>query len=148
MVLEDRDRITEEIDLLRKRFEELQGERAQVWRRLYDLRGRVVSAQGERCAYCGVGLRPNRPYESRHEPYPAHDEGRVEYQIRLKVPKSRGGPEVMENLVACCWECGRRKHTKTHAEFLRLLEAERAGAAAAQHGSPLRLVPPGGAGPS
>lgn len=150
-LIEEQDRISQEFREQRKWYEELQARSAAVTRQLYVLRERVISAQGERCAYCGTLLRSNRSYQldrelrdleldylisdeeweaRRRAQDPVPYESRAKFHIRLKVPKSRGGLEVMENLVACCAECGRRKHTKTHDEFLRLMEEERAGAAA------------------
>lgn len=133
-LIEEQGRIAQELERQRKRHEELQAMSAQVWRQLYVLRERVVSAQGERCIYCGAHLRSNRSYQLHRDELddliddaelvarlaqdPIPYERRVKYQIRLKVPKSRGGFEVMENLVACCAACGPKKSNKTHEEFL------------------------------
>ena len=150
-LLEEQSRISQEFREQRKWYEELQARTADVERQLHALRERVISAQGERCAYCGALLRSNRSYQLHRElrdlelDYSVSDEelearrrvqdpvpyeSRAKFQIRLKVPKSRGGFEVMENLVACCAMCGTKKHTKTHDEFMRLMEAGRAGTAA------------------
>ncbi|HEX7956346.1 MAG TPA: HNH endonuclease [Pyrinomonadaceae bacterium] len=159
---EEQDRISLEFEKQRMKYAELENRRAEVQRQLHVLRERVVSAQGEQCAYCGAHLRSNRSYQldrelcglgreglilgnalaARRVQDPISYERRVAFQIRLKVPKSRGGSEVMENLVACCDTCGSKKNKKTHDEFLRQIEGERARAAVAQKRRPLQLVPP------
>lgn len=163
-LLEDQARLTQEFEQQRKWYHELEARRAEVERQLHALRDRVVSAQGEQCVYCGAYLRSNRSYQLQRDEWeglisdaelderraqdPVPYERRVKFQIRLKVPKSRGGSEVMENLVACCATCGPKKSNKTHDEFMRLMEGERARAAVAQKRHVLQLVPPSGAGPS
>jgi hypothetical protein len=151
-LLEEQARITEEFFHQRKWYEELEARRAEVERQLHVLRDWVVSAQGEQCAYCGAYLRSNRSYQLQHDEWeglvddaeldarraqdPVPYKRRVKFQIRLKVPKSRGGSEVLENLVACCATCGPKKHNKTHDEFMRLMEEARAGAAVARPSRP------------
>jgi 5-methylcytosine-specific restriction endonuclease McrA len=160
-LIEEQGRVSQEFEQQRKRYQELEARRAQVERELHVLRERVVSAQGEQCAYCGAHLRSNRSYQLQRDEWegliddaeldarraqnPIPYERRVKYQIRLKVPKSRGGCEALENLVACCTTCGPKKHNKTHDEFMSLIEG-RARAAVPQK-IPLRLVPSPGAGP-
>lgn len=41
------------------------------------------------------------------------------------VPLSRGGTDDIKNIVPACLPCNRRKHAKTGAEFVSLLEKER-----------------------
>lgn len=161
---EEQERIAQEFARQRKQYEELRARSAEVTRQLRELRERVVAAQGEQCAYCGTHLRSNRSYQlyaelppldpadpidaaalaARRAQDPIPYEDRVEFQIRLKVRKAHGGCEVMENLVACCDTCGPKKHNKTHEEFMRLMEGERARAAVAQNRRSLQLVPPAG----
>ena len=151
-LLEEQERIARDFEKQRQRYEELKSQRAAVRAQIYVLRERIVAAQGEQCAYCGAHLRSNPAYQlyqelrelelegfvdeetltARWAEEPIPYEERVELQIRLKVPKSRGGLEVMENLVACCIKCGPRKHNKTHQEFMHQLEGERAYAAVAR----------------
>lgn len=159
-LIEEQERIARDFEKQRRWYQELQAEEAAVKQKLYVLRERIIAAQGEQCAYCGAHLRSNRSYQYDRESKELEQEGyaavetlrarraaelipyhtRVPVQIRLKVPKTRGGLEVMENLVACCARCGPRKHNKTHEEFLLLLESERE--AQPSDGQPV------GAGPS
>jgi 5-methylcytosine-specific restriction endonuclease McrA len=143
-LIEEQGRIERDFMKQRRWYEQLNAEQDDVKQKLYELRERIIAAQGEQCAYCGAHLRSNRAYQLDQELQKLEREGdidretltarraeeaipylyRVPVQIRLKVPKSRGGYEVMENLVACCAKCGPKKHNKTHEEFLLLLKEE------------------------
>jgi 5-methylcytosine-specific restriction endonuclease McrA len=37
------------------------------------------------------------------------------------VPLSRGGTNDISNIVLACANCNLKKHTKTHAEFIKIL---------------------------
>lgn len=61
--------------------------------------------QSEKCVYCQVKLNN-------------------EFHIDHKTPISRGGDNDPSNLQLLCQPCNSKKHAKTHAEFLKVLEKE------------------------
>jgi hypothetical protein len=58
----------------------------------------IVKKTDGNCAYCGQPLPPK-------------------FHRDHIIPKSRGGPSLADNLVACCPSCNSRKSTKTLSEF-------------------------------
>ena len=60
-----------------------------------------------KCYYCGEELSKSR-WEADH-----------------KVPHTHGGPTNLENCVAACRDCNRKKGTKSEATFKRELEAKK-----------------------
>ena len=90
-------------------------------RRILEIRDEIVIAQNGRCPYCNARLRlysENQMDEDVDTFYKNFD--KQKYQINLGIPRSRGGQEVLSNLVAACITCGRKKGTKTHEEYLAL----------------------------
>ena len=65
--------------------------------KMKDLRRVVIERDGFRCVYCGS---ETGPFEADHV-----------------MPKSRGGLDVLENLVCACRTCNRSKKDKTPAEW-------------------------------
>lgn len=57
----------------------------------------ILEEQGYRCYYCSIDL--------------------DKYHIDHKIPLSRGGDTVKENLCAACEDCNQHKHNKTEEEF-------------------------------
>lgn len=60
---------------------------------------RHLATKGERCEYCGISL--------------LLDQGSWDHAISF----NDGGQNWPGNVVRCCYDCQRRKHTKTPAEF-------------------------------
>ena len=55
------------------------------------------------CRYCREPLKP------------------TEVHVDHMIPRSRGGSDEIENLVVCCADCNRLKHTRTAEEFITFL---------------------------
>jgi 5-methylcytosine-specific restriction endonuclease McrA len=135
--------LAEQRRALEKEIERLRGEHKRTDERWHELRDNVVRAQNEQCAYCDVYLISNEAWQMNVAENDYGEEversggklfmmnpdvpfeSRVKYQIRLKIPKSRGGEETIDNLVACCWECGQLKANNTHEEFIVKLKQRR-----------------------
>ena len=61
--------------------------------------------QQGKCVYCGAALLDN-------------------YEIDHKTPLARGGTHDFSNIQLLCASCNRKKHTKTHTEFLRQIRVK------------------------
>lgn len=66
----------------------------------------LIVSQENRCNYCRCELDPSN-IERDHI-----------------LPVSRGGNNLIENIQALCRSCNRRKHNKTHEEYLAVLERQ------------------------
>lgn len=64
----------------------------------------LLERQGHRCAYCQCELR-------------RLGDGKVNYHLDHRVPLSRGGMHVIENLQVLCVDCNLRKGSKLPEEF-------------------------------
>lgn len=71
-------------------------------------RTKILDKTGWKCAYCGCGLT-------------THSD---DYNTEHVVPKSRGGPNIPDNIVSSCKSCNRKKHTKTLPEFRAWIEQQ------------------------
>lgn len=71
----------------------------------------VRERDGDKCFYCEVVLDFTKRSTT---PLPTMAE------LEHKMPLSRGGLHIMENVVLSCVECNRKKYTKTHKEFVGL----------------------------
>ena len=89
-------RAIEEIRKNRKKQSALQDLRERDQYRKF--RDEVLDRDGHACVYCG----------SRHLPL----------QLDHVIPRSRGGADFPENLVACCKPCNTSKGAKTPEEWL------------------------------
>jgi len=68
----------------------------------------VLIRDGFQCAYCGRRL--------------SMTSGTIDHV----VPRARGGPDAMTNVVACCWDCNQRKADRTPEDAgMRLLQRPR-----------------------
>ena len=63
----------------------------------------LLAHHGGACAYCG---------------------GKVLIEIDHRIPPSRGGSNLIENILPACRRCNRRKGTRTEDEFRELLQRE------------------------
>lgn len=92
----------EESDRLRRRLERIAGS-FNARARQYHARGVVsasmLTALGDDCHYCGIGL--------------TLDHGTWDHV----VPFDRGGSNEITNIVRCCVTCQRTKFNKTETEF-------------------------------
>lgn len=137
-----RDEYTElitERKVLERQAGELAAKQKEVEQKIRAIKEQVVSAQGERCAYCGTWLQTQETWGIEHygpppewerwtedeqpdyaypEGYVPHNE-RSPYHIHLKLPRSQGGDDVIDNLVATCAKCGTKKGTQSHEDFKR-----------------------------
>lgn len=89
-----------------------------------DIRGMHEKQQG-RCYYCDAKLFPYGIW-----PKSTKVEGARRYQVEHAQPVSRGGTDAPDNLRVACEECNRHKGMLTEAEFLAVLAARSANAAA------------------
>ena len=66
-------------------------------------RNRAFQRQGGRCFYCGVIMRrpPNAPAG-----------GRLRCTAEHLLPRSEGGSEAFDNIVAACAHCNRTRHLR------------------------------------
>lgn len=72
-----------------------------------------VILQNDRCHYCKIQM-TDAPKGGTHEP-----------TTRTKdhvIPRIRGGPHDVSNMVLCCFKCNCRKGFKTPQEFQRRLD--------------------------
>lgn len=67
----------------------------------WPVREALMTAQQGKCWYCGIGLddHPQTPH------------------IDHQVPKSRGGPDTISNLVLACAPCNTSKNARTVSEY-------------------------------
>jgi 5-methylcytosine-specific restriction endonuclease McrA len=90
--------------------------------KLKTIREAKLRAQGGRCWYCGLAMWDGAP-----EDCPARGAGRTPMILRCTaehlVPRSEGGPDSAENIVAACWFCNSARH---RAKSPRSPEAHRA----------------------
>jgi 5-methylcytosine-specific restriction endonuclease McrA len=68
----------------------------------------LLRDQQGQCGYCGLVLSSN-------------------WQTDHRIPLSRGGAHTIDNLVAVCAPCNRRKWTQTDEEYLTTLQGELSG---------------------
>jgi hypothetical protein len=73
--------------------------RARKYRAPGSVSWQQLAIKGERCEYCGVWL--------------TLDQGSWDHQISF----NDGGQNWPDNIVRCCVDCQRRKHTKTPGEY-------------------------------
>lgn len=64
----------------------------------------LLEHHGGSCAYCG---------------------SKVLIEIDHRIPLTRGGSNLIDNILPACRRCNRRKHQKTEEEFRELLQRER-----------------------
>lgn len=81
----------------------------------------LAKRDGWACWYCGQPLR-EMPWPSDGKAFYVGGfrffTGFLPAQIEHKIPRSRGGPDTLENCVLACGLCNRRKGTKTADEYL------------------------------
>jgi 5-methylcytosine-specific restriction endonuclease McrA len=73
-------------------------------------RARLWDISMGKCAYCQSVMNPFRDFSIDHD-----------------VPKSKGGDDSLENLVACCRTCNTQKHDRDGGEWLTILEQREQG---------------------
>lgn len=61
-----------------------------------------------RCYYCGTAMNPFRDFSVDHD-----------------VPRSKGGPDDFNNLVACCRTCNTRKNARSGDDWLIVVNRRR-----------------------
>lgn len=83
----------------------------------------AMERDGRACVYCGVSL------EYTLTPSPRDDCFNVKGnppQLDHDVPRSKGGRDVLENLVCACSRCNSQKGAKTGEEYRAWLKARKA----------------------
>lgn len=74
----------------------------------YLKRERIHKNSNYKCFYCGKSLEDMTNDKS--------------YTIDHKIPITKGGSNDEENLVISCRSCNSRKGTKTHNQYIKLIE--------------------------